>query len=77
MGVIGINEPTTLVVKGLLQEDIGDAVVIMLVDVGSEVSYAGDTIVLASVVNVGTVVGLVEKNTGVLETGGLLAIANS
>ena len=74
MGVIGISEPTTLVVEGLLLEDIGDAVVIMVVDVGSVVCCAGDTIVLASVVNVGTVVSLVEENPGVLEAGEFLAI---
>ena len=64
-------------VDHLLQEDIGDAVVIMLVDVSTVVICAGDMIVLASVVNNGTVVGLVKVKTGVLEAGELLAIANS
>ena len=76
MGMIGINEITILVINGLLQEDIGDAVVIMPVHVGSVVSCAGDTIVLASVVNIGTVVGLVEVNPGVLKTENIFALAN-
>ena len=73
MGMIGINDFTTLVVEGLLQEDIGDVVVIMLVAVGGGLIGAGDTIVFASAAIIGTVVRVVKVNTGVLETGELLA----
>ena len=77
MGMIAINDFSTLVANILLRGDIGDVVVIMLVDVSTVVIGAGDTIVFASVVNNGTAVGLVKVKTGVLEAGESLAIANS
>ena len=70
-------EISTLVVKSLLQEDIGDAVVVMVVAVGGVLIGAGESIVSVSAVNIGTVVGLVKKNPGVLEAGDFpIAIAN-
>ena len=73
MRIIGINDFTTLVVNILLQENIGDAVVIIMGPVGGVLIGAGHTIVLASAVNIGIAVGLVKRNTGVLEGGELLA----